>query len=152
MIILTYDPGMMTGWATYGPNRPFESDETPFMEFIHRAWAFLNMNRDVIVCGERFVIDQRTVRTARAKDDAQWSIETHGALRWQATYLNATHGHVYDAQQQASDAMNFATDEKLKRIGWWLPGCGHANDAARHMLLYVARCHQGLLPRGFVPA
>lgn len=152
MIILTYDPGKTTGWATFGPDHAFESGETAFMEFMHRTWSFLNANLDVRICGERFIIDQRTVRTARSRDEAQWSIETHGTLRWQATLLASTRGHFYDEQQQVGDAKTFAPDEKLQRIGWWLPGHDHANDAARHMLLYVARRHEELLPRGFVPA
>ena len=36
-------------------------------------------------------------------------------------------------------SMTFATDDKLRRLGWYKPGKGHANDAARHLLLWFAK-------------
>lgn len=40
--------------------------------------------------------------------------------------------------QQPSDAKGYATDERLKRWGLWLPGKAHERDAWRHLAYFVA--------------
>ena len=41
--------------------------------------------------------------------------------------------------QAPSDAKAFASNNKLKLMGWYNTGKGHANDAARHMLVYTVQ-------------
>lgn len=41
--------------------------------------------------------------------------------------------------QTATDAKGVLTDARLRRKGLWVPGKDHANDAIRHMLLYLRR-------------
>jgi hypothetical protein len=38
--------------------------------------------------------------------------------------------------QSPGSAKKLGTDDRLKDLGWYTPGKGHANDAARHLLLY----------------
>ncbi len=43
-----------------------------------------------------------------------------------------------------SATKKFATDDKLKALGWYTPTKGgHANDAARHLLTYLAKRPEG---------
>lgn len=42
--------------------------------------------------------------------------------------------------QQPSDAMNVATDDRLKRANLYFSGMGHATDAARHVAVFFRRC------------
>ena len=44
--------------------------------------------------------------------------------------------------QQPSDAMSIVTDARLKELGLWQVGRRHANDAARHMVLFLTRLLQ----------
>jgi hypothetical protein len=48
------------------------------------------------------------------------------------------------AKQSPAQGKTFATNAKLKKVGWYhqTPG-GHANDALRHLLLYATK--QGLV-------
>lgn len=39
--------------------------------------------------------------------------------------------------QTPAQAKGFATNEKLKRAAWWVPGQDHARDALRHLLTYL---------------
>jgi hypothetical protein len=41
--------------------------------------------------------------------------------------------------QAPSDAMTFATSERLKRWGLWVKGKEHERDAWRHLATFVAR-------------
>lgn len=42
--------------------------------------------------------------------------------------------------QMPSEAMNAATNDRLKRAGLYWPGMPHATDAARHAALFFRRC------------
>lgn len=35
-----------------------------------------------------------------------------------------------------------ASDERLQRAGWYRPGMGHANDAARHAAVFLRKCRE----------
>ncbi len=39
--------------------------------------------------------------------------------------------------QTPAQAKSFATNDKLKAVGWYTVGADHERDAARHMLVYV---------------
>jgi hypothetical protein len=45
--------------------------------------------------------------------------------------------------QSPSEAMSFATRDKLEKLGWWIPGKQHGQDAAKHLLKYAV--DQGLI-------
>lgn len=129
MNIMTVDPGKMTGWAMYTTEvDSFSSGQAPWFE--HLQW-FEDVYRafDVVVC-ESFVITAATIKKSRQN----WSLEAIGTMK----YLLAKQGREL-VLQSPGEAKGFATPEKLKKVGWWLPGKDHAQDAARHMLTYVVR-------------
>lgn len=41
--------------------------------------------------------------------------------------------------QMPAQAKGFATNERLKRWGWWVKGSAHKRDAVRHLLLYASK-------------
>jgi len=62
-----------------------------------------------------------------------------GAMR-----LIADHGGVQFVRQTPAQAKSFATDDKLRKLGWFSPTPGgHANDATRHLLVYLAGIKHG---------
>jgi hypothetical protein len=106
-MIIAVDPGKTTGWARLNSYDSFDSGEQP----LHSTIYFIH----------------ETLKKSRQT----WSTEGIGALR----YLTK----VFDAEfvlQTPAAAKSFSTNDKLKKIGWYKPGKGHANDAARHLLLY----------------
>lgn len=141
MKIIAVDPGKMTGFATL-VDGTFQSGQVEFMQFLTNVELFIDLRTEVV--SERFVISAGTVRKGRG--DVNWSIESIGALRFMCQKQAAKF-----ELQNANDAMSFAFDDRLRTIGWWNPGKGHANDAARHMLLYIARHYPLQLPSGIVP-
>ena len=135
--ILTIDPGVATGLSVWQPN----PDEGPYATILPRIEAedFVAdrlgygekdaATADIVII-ETFVISQATAKKSRAGAE---SIEMIGLVRWMCRRQNITL-----VESRPSDAMNFATDEKLKRIGWYVPGPDHARDALRHLLMYCA--------------
>ena len=138
MRVYAVDPGKMTGVAWIDTDHPlsFQSWMLPHMDFLESAWAFLvNSSDDVdlIVC-ESFIITAQTLKKTRGN----WSLEQIGCLRWMCH-----HQRVEFELQSPADAKGFADNTRLKEVGWYKTGAGHDNDAARHLLLAVARHDSG---------
>lgn len=128
MRIIALDPGKVSGVAEYGL-RHFWSDELPTWEAVEYVDHHLSSGAtppvDLIVC-EAFVISARTLRGTRQYD----ALESIGALR----YLAGRAGTAFRLITAAA-SKNFATDAKLKKLGWYDPSPGgHKNDAARVLL------------------
>lgn len=129
--VLAVDPGGTTGYAWWmeGDSRPAVAEEKP-LEFLRTADGWLSaLGSQTIVACERFTIGSQT----RAKTQQTDALEQIGALR----YLASKHGAEFVLQAPA-DAKRFATDARLKALGWWVPGKGHGMDACRHLLLRLA--------------
>lgn len=132
-LIIAVDPGKVTGIATWAGGE-FNSWQEPTWFAVDRIWAKLERLPDnavvEIVC-ESYTITASTLRKTRQN----YSLESIGALRW----MSNTHGVEFVLQAPA-DAMGFMTDDKLRMLGWYRPSIGgHANDAARHLGLRLAR-------------
>jgi hypothetical protein len=94
---------------------------------------------DVVVC-EDYIITQRTIKLSRQN----MSLESIGVLRWLCSAWM-----IRFVLQTPSEGKGFGTDEKLKRLGWYRPTPGgHANDATRHLLTFLAKERQ--LPAGLL--
>jgi hypothetical protein len=126
------DPGETTGvaiWMGVPMQRPLEwcAQLRENSTVVAAITGFLDV--DTVVACERFMIGSRTHKKKRthAPDiigDVRGLCERRGA-----TFL----------EQNASDAKSFATDDLLRNVGWYVTGKGHAMDAARHLVLAVAR-------------
>lgn len=148
MKILTVDPGVTTGIAFYDFAKGLiDVPETWMPRGFHDAatqidWILAHERPDLVV-SEKFTITAATTRksTAGSYEAIQLIGVTH--------YLAYRYKTPWE-EQTPSDAMNFCTDEKLKRLGWYKPGLDHQRDAMRHLILAAVRNHcidlQTLLP------
>lgn len=90
---------------------------------------------------ERLTINEGTLRKTR---DVQLAIELTGLIQHLCRvngFLDWRKAKVGDrtvTYQAPGEAMRFATNQKLKRIGWYVPGPDHQNDARRHLLVWIA--------------
>jgi hypothetical protein len=88
-----------------------------------------------LVITEQLVISMATIKKGR---QIQRAIELVGVAR----YLCRQEGvELYD-RSKPGEVMGFATDDKLKRIGWYVPGPDHERDARRHILTWL--CDHGM--------
>lgn len=144
MIVLGVDPGKKTGWAAYDLDRLelTGAAEAPQDEFVDKIvpWLEASPAGSVTIACERFVITGGTIKKSRG--DENWSIEQIGILRQTAR----RYGHGFKLQN-ANDAKKFATNDRLRLIGWYVPGRGHANDALRHVLLWLGDHRVDVLER-----
>lgn len=132
--ILAVDPGGTTGWVHYDTESGwFESGQQ------ENRIAFCEQAEEFITCGAEVVVveDFRiTVQTAK-KSQQPDALKIIGAL----DYIAA--GRAQVVLQTPGDAKRFSTDARLKKAGMWTPGRKHANDAARHLFMWL--CKKGLL-------
>ena len=144
MNVLAVDPGGTTGlaWWRAGQHRAWsepleQAMDTVFTEIITRydPTAFPDKPTFDLVVFEAIVITGQTLKKSRNVQDA---IEFIGMAR----YVCHKWGPPFNTQTPA-DAKSFATDEKLRALGWWTPGPDHARDASRHLLLALVR-HRAL--------
>lgn len=144
-LTLALDPGKTTGWASYDHDtRSFKSGQTDFDETCRLVLSpreAFDTADDIIVpeayfphgqldiVSETFII---TVNTAK-NTQATWSLELIGVARMVS--------HLYGGQplvlQPAAAAKRLMSDDLLKALEWHKPGKGHANDAARHLGLFL---------------
>lgn len=135
--ILAIDPGLTTGWAcltltVYGDDQ-FDSGQIENRHTFERFFDGFTDNRgggDLAVVCERFTITGDTARKSPQLDP----LYIIGYMDGRCSRLG-----IPFILQLPSEAMSFADDAKLKRVGWWNPGCGHANDAARHLLTWLVK-------------
>jgi hypothetical protein len=132
--ILAIDPGKMSGWA-YLDNNSFSSGQEDFetiCEFIEyhtdrQGKKNFEAPQRLRVVTEKFII---TIHTGK-NSQAPWSLEVNGVARFFALKNNLVY-----AEQTASEAKTFASNGMLQALGWYKPGKVHANDAARHLVLF----------------
>ena len=126
--MIAIDPGKTTGVAVWSGDVHADQDED-WLRCCHRLEAWLAAwSGPTVVVIERFIINVNTVGNSQAP----WSLELIGVAR----YLAHKYGADYVLQTPA-DAKNFMKDERLKKLGWHRKGKVHANDALRHLGLYV---------------
>lgn len=139
-LVLAIDPGLRTGWVTWARDENQvlawgEDDEYDFCARVDR-WLAATGPR-VTVVAEAFVITRETAK----KSQQPYSLYVLGAVR----YLSMKHGAEGPRLRSAADAKGFATNDKLRRLGWYRRGAGHATDAHRHLLVWAVE-------EGHVPA
>lgn len=138
--ILALDPGKKTGLASYDRETDtFRSGEADFDEtcnYLMQPAAMFHpdvmheVNHGTLdIVSESFLI---TVNTAK-NTQATWSLELIGVARMVS--------HLYGRQplvlQAPAAAKRLMSDDMLKTLDWYKPGKGHANDAARHLGMFM---------------
>lgn len=129
--ILAIDPGKTTGWAAFDRvEETFDSGQTDFKETCELLRTCTEQwKTELHVVSESFIITLQTVKNTQAP----WSLELIGVAR----YFSQFNCEEDLSLQMPSAAKRFSSDMRLKDLGWFVPGKGHANDAARHLLLFL---------------
>jgi hypothetical protein len=143
-LLIALDPGLTTGVAAYEATheqRP-SANEMPFGELVRalESWAGLYGDYDVHVVCERYNISERTTKLTRQYD----ALHVIGAVR---SLADRRDNVTLEKLQTPFDAKEFATNARLKAAGWYRPGLGHANDALRHLMLWMVRTGRMEAPR-----
>lgn len=138
--VLGVDPGKKCGVAELGYTEngwTFASWALPRVEATDTLRGLLDAQQagfydHTHVACERYTIGQRTVKMSRQPD----ALEVIGVVRGLATGAHAS----FDLQG-VSDAKKLGNPDVLRQLRWWKVGrdADHANDAAAHVLLAVAR-------------
>jgi len=143
-VILSVDPGKASGIACFawgdehvepylllsGEYQPHEFAE-PVRDVLVRSIAE-NLRLEV-VC-ERFTINAQTVKNSQAP----YSLEQIGVLKQLLRDAGINENEL--KFQNPSDAKRMFPNEALKKLEYWHRGGeGHALDAIRHGLLYLAK-------------
>jgi hypothetical protein len=129
--VLAIDPGGTTGIALFDllAVGVAEIYEIPHADVGFLIEPMIERRRPDVVC-ESFIITASTASNSQAP----WSLKQLGV----AEYLAAKYGCLYTEQPPVA-AKKFSTNEKLRKLGWYVPGHGHATDAMRHVLVYLVR-------------
>jgi hypothetical protein len=129
LCVLWLDPGKMTGHARLDGEK-FSSGEAPFYEAGQVVRSHCASSLDAKVGYEAFQITPASYRMLGSSD----ALQAIGMIRWLA--LDAGVSLLPPAPRQARDTISLAM---LRALGWYLPGRGHANDAARHLAAWMVR-------------
>jgi hypothetical protein len=139
MIILAVDPGLTTGMALFNTiTSSYKVEQITgfekFSEFMSAWCDGLDPIPDVIV------VEKYTITPETAKKTQQYeALEITGVLR----HLVHEWGSQWVEPQLPSAAMKLGTNDRLKRVGWYVKGKPHAMDAARHLFLWC--CKNGII-------
>lgn len=142
MKIVSYDTGGITGcawWQAGGRTGHINSAG------LERAAAEDHM-RIFVPWADLVVIEQLTITANSHKKtrDLIPAIELVGVAKYFARVFETTW-----MEQMPVEVMKFASNDKLKRIGWHVPGPDHENDARRHILTVIVE--RGLIdPRSIM--
>ena len=142
-IIIAVDPGKATGVACFGLKSGSEPEMIMAGEYQPHEFAAplrsllsecsaegINVE---IVC-ERFTINAQTVRNSQAP----YSLEQIGVLKQIMRDAGMKDSEL--KYQSPADAKRMFSNEAIKKLGYWhRGGAGHALDAIRHGLLYLAK-------------
>lgn len=145
--VLSVDPGKATGLALLEWNqgsdpkiiKTAEAQPHEFANFVRHTINMclefeMDLNTDLIVVCERFVINSQTVRNAQAP----YSLEQIGVLKQCLRDAGIPEESIL--WQSPADAKAMFPNPALKKVGYWHKGGeGHALDALRHALLCLVK-------------
>lgn len=123
MRVQAFDPGRMCGVAAY-------YTDCELFETCEVATPTVMPDADVVVI-EKYQVDGRTAKLSQQPD----ALKQTGAIENTCKELG-----IPVVFQMPAVAKKFATDPKLKALGWFRKTKdGHSNDAARHLLRYLVK-------------
>jgi hypothetical protein len=127
-VIYAFDPGKITGVATWDDEAGFWSSQftvEELYEFVDDACERIGYAQI-----EKFTISAQTIR----KTPESEPLDVIGYLKYAAWRCGFDIGWT-----KPPDVMATFTDAALKKAGMHVPGRGHANDAARHLAWYLVK-------------
>ena len=129
MILIAVDPGKLCGYFRLNLVASYHAEYDPF-QCVYSVQQIINhaVNDEVHVVAERFTFT--STKMTRQYD----ALEVIGALR----YVSHRPGVKFTLQSRADKER--VSNATLRQIGWYTSTKdGHANDAARHALVYLTR-------------
>jgi hypothetical protein len=137
MRLLAVDPGSTTGIARYTSAEgqedftSYQLAAMPALDSVHMLLREEPLRPDIVVC-ERFIVSAATLKKTQA--GMYDALDSIGAVRYLCWY------YAVPFELQAPAERKFATNARLKQLGWRNPTeGGHADDAARHLLVAAIR-------------
>lgn len=131
LLVMWFDPGLTTGWASLHHDGFFTSGQGTFEEVGDQLTASADVYGPSLWVGwELYNVTQGGGSAGTPK----YSLETIGMLKW----ICREHG-VTVLKAVPSSNRKLGDELKLKRLGWREPGMRHANDAASHLLAFMLR-------------
>lgn len=127
--VLGVDPGKITGLFQAHRDGTLTRRQYEWNSVVARMSSWMDTDTPDVVVAERFIITSRTAKLSVQ----QTAIEVIGVMRYLCEQRN-----VPFVLQTKGNITKLATDEKLRTVGWYERGSGHSNDAARHVLAYLA--------------
>jgi len=131
--ILAVDPGKATGCALWRPREGHLSwtTEGGIVGFAQEfPWWLEEYNIDMVVI-EKFTIGAKSGVMTSQYD----AVYINGFVLGYAECDDVGYGL---KQQPVTMVKTFATDVKLKKLGWYEGAPGHSDDASRHLLTYMS--------------
>ena len=134
MNVVAVDPGKMTGVSVF-TNGEFRSFELSRGFGGFAVW--LDSESGLFRPHDHLIIESFTVNAGTAKKDSGAYPEVFSIIG--AARLTAYQNGMRFGFQTPAEAKSFATNDKLKKLGWFSGGLGHADDSARHLLTFLAK-------------
>ncbi len=132
--IVWADPGLLTGLAWYDLELDvFQSGQYGPDDLRRKLDSFPDTTKRRMILGyERFITTSGGPRTS-TPEHAHRAIQViDGFAKQELVPL---------AKPQPSSARSLGQRTFLRRLGWYKPGQGHANDAAQHLLADLLKRH-----------
>lgn len=126
------DPGLMTGLAWYDvPADDFQSGQYGPEDLVRKLDQLAKGRRRRLLLGYEKFIATSGGRKTSSSEYSQRAIRVLDDWAFTA--------EVPVLRSQPSSARNLGQVVWLRRLGWYKPGKGHANDAAQHLLADLLR-------------
>jgi hypothetical protein len=127
-LITAFDPGPHVGVAQWDGSAHQEWEVTP--QYIFTDGERIIQWSDAVVCEDFNILGSRD-------KNSNQTIELIGVLR----YLCWKNNTPFFTQRPADAKL--ASNDKLKKLGWWVPASNdHARSAARHLLTFLINTRQ----------
>lgn len=138
-VVCWLDPGLTTGLAWWDPEtwKFFSGQYLPDDLLPTLADLASNVPGRLAVGTEKYLV------TPRGRGIPKYSLEIIGQVQGMADQ-----GLFTLLPSMPSSARMLGNVQMLRRLGWYKPGKGHANDAAMHTLAYLLR--ERKLPRELI--
>ncbi len=125
------DPGKTTGWAYINEHLNFHSGQDEFMPLGQQLELSCSIHGSNLWIGwENFLITPKTANLL----GGEFALEVIGMTRYIAQKYECT-----ILPSMPSSSRELGSLQKLRRLGWYNPGKGHANDSASHLLTYLLK-------------
>jgi len=143
--VLVIDPGKISGVALFwfDEDLAVATNEMTVADTVEGFEIAARNYEDLTVVVENYVISQRTVQVAPQCD----ALDLIGYTKLRAQTLEIPY-----VLQTPAQAKSFATDDKLKALGWYERTTdGHRNDACRHLLVYLVQHEKAYSAEHIIP-